>query len=358
MKTIKKGISQLITLDQTLLGSGKHVYLTMIGEDGSVIKNSSAADIKDLSLSYNATSSLYEAAVTVASDEPEQYVRLFFYATDANVENKYYPEDAKLEAVAGIITTEAEIVPVQFFIDYVLASSSRLDPAYEAAITAFSEDRAGLRSYLKSAQDTLEKQCELYFTERTKTENRDNYFEKFSMNLWQIQVYNPPINDLTSVKIKYGNTELMGIGVDLFTFDRMTGIIEFLPLPTGGTAGLYTLLLGSLSALGLSVLTGGALERIPNFFEVTYKTGLVYAGADPFEVEGIRQAICRRAFLSLVHHVDPAARVVSESESIDGVASSISSGVAKVITELKQDEVSYLNGLRQKYGKNFNVVIG
>ena len=37
------------------------------------------------------------------------------------------------------------------------------------------------------------------------------------MNLWQIQVYNPPINDLTSVKIKYGNTELMGIGVDLFT---------------------------------------------------------------------------------------------------------------------------------------------
>lgn len=357
MKTIKKGVEQLIVLDQTGLGTGKHVYLTMIGENGTEIKNSSAVDIKDLPLTYNGTSSLYEVAVTVASDEPDQFVRLFFYATDASVENKYYPEDAKLEAVAGVLTTQAEIVPVQFFIDYVLAKASRLDPAYEEAITAFSDDRTGLRSYLRSAQDTLEKDSELYFTERTFTENRDNYFDKFSMNLWQIQVYNPPINDLTSVKIKYGNVELIGLGVDLFTFDRMSGIIEFLPLPTGGTAGLYTLLLGSLSALGLNILTGGALERIPNFFNVTYKTGLFYSGADPIEVEGIRQAVCRRAFLSVVHHIDPAARIVSESESIDGVSGNISSGVAKVITELKQDEKEYLNGLRKKYGKNLNAVI-
>jgi len=358
MKTIKKGVEQLIVLDQAGLGSGKHVYLTLIGGNGLAIKNSSAVDIKDLPLSYNATSSLYEAAVTVASDEPDQFVRLFFYATDTNVENKYYPEDAKLEPVAGVIASEVEIVPVQFFIDYILAKSSRLDPGYEQAITKYCEDRTGLRSFLRSAQDTLEKDSELYFTERTLTENRDNYFEKFSMNLWQIQAYYPPINELTSVKIKYGNVELLGIGVDLFTFDRMTGIIEFLPLPTGGTAGLYTLLLGSLSALGLNILTGGALERIPNFFQFTYKTGLVYTGADQFEVEGIRQAVCRRAFLSVVHHLDPAARVISESESIDGVTGSISSGVAKVITELKQDETKYINSLRQKYGKNFNVVVG
>lgn len=357
MKTIKKGVSQLITLDQEGLGSGKFVYLTMVGADGVVLKDSTDADIKDLALSYNA-SLLYEVAVTVKPGEPEQFIRLFFYATNADVDNKYYPEDAKLEAVAGELTTTAEIVPVQFFIDYILASTSRLDPAYEEAITAYSNDRTGLRSFLKSAQDTLEKDCELYFSERTLTENRNNYFERFGMNLWQIQVYYPPINELTSVKIKYGNTELLGVGVDLFTFDRMMGIIEFLPLPSGGSAGLYTMLLGNLSALGLAVITGGLIDRIPNFFEVTYKTGLVYAGADPYEVEGIRQAICRRAFLSLVHHVDPAARVVSESESIDGVSSSISSGVAKVITELKQDETSYLNSLRQKYGKNFNVVIG
>lgn len=359
MKAIKKGIAQTIALDQTGIGSGKTIYLTVIGDDGSVIKGSDNADIKDKSLTFNTTTLLYEITLTILEATPEQYIRLYIYSSNTSISSNYYPEDARLEATPDKITKPAEVVPVQYFIDYIIASKSKMDPGYEQAITNYMNvtGKDAFRSMLISAQDELEKNLEIYITERTLTERKDNYFERFNLHMWQIQVFYPPINALTSVKIMYGVNPIANVGLDLFTYERELGIIEFLPLPGGDSSGLYTLLIQNISGMGLALISGGLLDRIPNMFHITYKSGLWYSGTDPVEKEGLRLAVSRRALMNLMPLIDPASRKASVSESIDGVAGSESYQIAKLREDLKKDEEQYVLKTQRKYGKGLNAVI-
>ena len=356
MKKILIGIPKSIVLDQAAIGTGMHIFVNLIGEDGTPLKDASGNPLSEVPLIYNATTLLYETtALTISSDANPQYIRLYFYSTDADIEDDYYPEDAQL--LASPATPLAEIVPVQYFIDFILASKTKLDLDYEEAITSYIQDKSGLKSFLAGAQGDLERECELYFTPRTLIEKRDNYFDRFTMNLWQIQLYYPPIIELVDIQIWYGNMQIANIGKEYFTFDNNTGILEFLPLPGGDTSAIYTLLINNISAMGISIMRGGNFERIPNMFVATYTSGLFRPDADPIEKESIRIAVAKKAYLSLINFIDPRKRNASESESIDGVQAAKTFKTDKIVEDLEKDLDKFIKSLQRKYGKGLDAVV-
>jgi hypothetical protein len=356
MKKILIGVSKSIVLDQTAIASGKHVYVTLIGEDGIPLKDSQDHTLSEVPLTCDSTSHLYgTAALTISTDTVPQYIRLFFYSTDADIDDNYYPEDAQL--LSNSLTPTAEIVPVQYFIDFILATKSKLDLDYEDAVNNYIADKSGLKSFLMAAQGDLERDCELYFTPRTLVEKRDNYFERFSMHLWQMQLWYPPIIELIDIKIMYGTAQIANIGKEYFTYDNNMGILEFLPLPGGDTSAIYTLLINNISAMGISIMRGGNFERIPNMFVVTYSSGLFRPDADPIEKESIRVAVAKKAYLSLLNFIDPRKRNASESESIDGVQTAKTFKTDKIVEDLKKDEDQFIKSLQRKYGKGLDAVV-
>jgi hypothetical protein len=357
MKKILIGVPTVIVLDQPNVGAGKHVYVTLISEQGVPLKDNNNLSLSEVPLTLDGPTEKYKtAALTINVLEKPQYIRLYFYSTDAdNISDDYYPEDAQL--VVNSLAPEAEIVPVKYFIDYVLAATSKIDLDYVEAINNYTADKGGVKSYLKAAQGDLERDLEMYLTPRILTEKRDNYFERFSMHLWQMQVYYPPIIELVDVKIMYGTAQIANIGKQYFTFDQNMGILEFLPLPGGDTSAIYTMLLNNISAMGISIMRGGTFERIPNMFEITYRSGLFHADADTVEKESIRKAVARRCYLDLVNHIDPRRRNASESESIDGVTTSKSFRIDKIIDDLKADEQRFIQSMQKKYGKGIDMVI-
>ncbi len=362
MLSIKKGVLQIIQLPQTGLVQGKSIKLSIIDEDGNPVKDNSNVDITNISLTYDTKLSLYTASLIISASQPDGYIRLYFYSTDGtDISTDYYPLDARLENVN--VNAAAELVPYQYMVDYFLSTSSKLDPEFTAAINAYLADKDGLRKGILAAQNDLEIALEMFISERTYMENRDNYFERFQSNLWQMQASYVPINDLVEVNIFYGTTPIANIGKDLFTFDRMQGLIEFLPLPGGDSASLYTLLIQNISGMGLAIINGGWLDRIPNMFNFTYKTGLIYkkydskgnltAQTDTVEKEGIRQALCRRTLINLSNMgIDPASRKTGEGESIDGTSNNVSYNLDQYVKRLKAEEDAWIIKMQRKYAKN------
>lgn len=351
MKEIRKSIDEVIILGQEL-PNGKDIRLNIFGEDGKQLLN-------NLQMGYDVTINRYSVTINIPEIVEAQYIRLYFTSIqpDVKIEQKYSPEDYKLTNIS-ITSTTNEIVPIQYFLDYVVSSSSKLEQGYEDTVTKYSEEnRDGIRSILISAQDELERACRLYFTERTLSETKDYYFDSFSMNLWQVVVNYAPINSLEKFEIVYGQTKVADIETKLFVFDRMLGIIEFLPVPGGDSAGMYALLMNNLSGMALSIFSNSNIERIPNMFRLSYKTGLIYDGCDKIEKEGIRQAVSRRALIKILPIIDHSLRQRSRSEGIDGVSSSRSYGTNDLIRGLKEEEAVYIHELRMKYGRNVEMVI-
>lgn len=355
MKKILIGTAQTIVLDQTGIPENKDILLSIVGEDGSHLTDSEGDELKNLPLSYNSTTSKYQVATIINSSTAPQYIRLYFSSAHYTIENNYFPEDAKLESRAA--TYNVEIVPASYFEEFFIALSSRLDPNYKAAFTAYIEDKESIRTALNAAIFDLETEIEVGIVEQEMFEQRDNFFDRFNMHLWQMQLTRPPINELVEVKIKFGQNIITGDLKSHFVIDKMTGIIEFLPLPAGGTEDYYSILLNNVSGMAMSLLYGGVFERIPNMFQVTYKTGIFTNGADPREKDSIRRAICRRAFMDISKVVDPTTRAGSESESIDGVSSSINYRSLDVFKEMKEDEKEFVDRMRKKYAKGVDMVV-
>ncbi|HEX2868727.1 MAG TPA: hypothetical protein VHO03_16925 [Ignavibacteriales bacterium] len=356
MKNIKKGVIQTLALSQADLPQDKTITLTIVGENGNILQDRDGNPIQDKPLRY--LDGKYKLEITISENEPEGYIRLYFDSTDALIDEAYQPEDARL--MPALPASGAELVPTQYFIDFILASEAKMDESFQTAVNTFIlNNRKGLQSYLMAAQGELETSTMLYFTERTITdEKRDYYFDRFPPNLWQFQTYYPPINELISFKIKYGNNPIAEIAKNLLVFDRMMGLIEFLPAPGGDSAGIYSLLLSNLNGLGL-VLFGPQtnLERVPGMFQVSYKTGLIYSGTDPMEKEMIRQAVARRALVKMMPVIDPAARTPSRTEGIDGVTATMSYSMDKLLQGFKEEEEQFKRDIMMKYGKTVEMTI-
>jgi len=351
MKEIRRNIAETIILDQDL-PAAKDIQLNIFSEGGKPVLN-------NIALTYNSTTKKYGTTVTIPGTVEPQYLRFYFSSSniDVRIEQKYNPEDYILKDTA-IASAATEIVPVQFFLDYVVSSSSKLEEGFEDTVRNYAENnRDGLRSMIITAQAELERACRLYFTERTISESKDYYFDAFAMNLWQVVVNNSPINSLEKFEIIYGQSPIADLNTQLFVWERMMGIIEFLPVPGGDSAGMYSLLMNNLSGMALSIFSNSNIERIPNMFRITYKTGLIYEGCDKIEKEDIRQAVSRRALIKLLPILDPSVRQRSRSEGIDGVSSNRSYGTSDLIKTMKEEELVYIHDLRMKYGRNIDMVI-
>lgn len=356
MKKIYSGHSQTIALDQEGIQSGKTIFLTVFAETGKPVKDSLNVNLANIALSYNSTSKKYEKSITIHADTPQQYVRLYFFSSDTSIDDQYQPEDAQL--VSPTSELAIELVPTQYFIDSVISVDSKLDETYKIAVDNYvKQNRSAIRDMLNAAQGDLEAQTSLYMTERIITdEKKDYYFDRFRLHLWQFAVNYPPLNELLDFQIKYGDVEIVKIDLKMFVHDRMTGIIEFLPVPNA-TQGLYSLLLQNLSGAAAGILFAGTVERIPSFFRATYKTGIIYEGSDPREKEMVKQAVCKKALQKILPIVDPGIRQPSRSESIDGVSSSRSYGGTQMLQMFAQEEEQFVHYIKKRYGKNFEMVI-
>lgn len=355
---IRKGIPVRLILGQAQVPSEATILLSIVGENGSPIKKADGTLITDISLSEYQGTGVYYTDLTLHADTPDQYIRLFYTSNEVNIQSLFQPQDAKL---IGSYTKTAETVPLQYFLDYVLNGANNLDPLYRKAINGYvAANRDGVRSFIAAAESDLERKTKLYFAERTiSDEKRDHFFDRYSCHLWQFAVAYPPINELISFELKYGNNKVANISPNLFVFDRVEGLIEFLPAPSGDSAGIYSVLMNNLAmtGTGLTFLTAANLERIPAMFRATYKTGLIYNGCDEKEKESIRMAISNRALMKILPKVDPAMRTGSYSEGIDGVSGSRNYIVKEVLREYKEQEEEFCNDLRMKYGRNLDMVI-
>ena len=357
MKRFYVDKSNRIYYDESDLKDSLNIYLNIIDENGNYLTDDKGGELKDLSLSFDSTAKKYYCDITFNEKSKSQFIRLYFHSKDTEIPAKYQPQDAEL-----ITVTEnygQDIVPVQYFTDWVLAYDYKGDRLFKENVGGFiDENRSAIKRYLRSAIDDLEKKTELYFYERTVTsEMRDYFFDRFNIHLWQFIVNHPPINDLLKFEIQYASTPIAEISTKLFVWERETGIIEFLPAPAGDSAGLYTLLMDNLSGLTLTIFTHSNLERIPAMFRATYKTGLFYEGIDETEKEGLRQVISIRTLRKILNTLDPTSKTPSRTEGIDGVSTTYSYNNDRLGQQLKEQEDEYCYYLRRRYGKDIDMVV-
>lgn len=355
MKQIEIGSPTTITLEQSGLTTGKDIFLSIIGDNGKLLTDSSGDEIKDIQLLFNATTSKYYATLTINQTTPEQYVRLFFKSSDVVISEEFAPEDAILKLPLAVAQ---EVVPVQFFIDYILNVQYSYDPIFKSILVDYIRtNRNGIRAYLTAATSELEMITKKYFWEREVTTVRDYFYEEFRNEYWQKQLDYTPVNSLTEVKLLYNKAEVAIAPTEYFMADRKTGVVEFLPSPDGVTSNLYTTLLTRISAFSNGILNNSMYGRIPNFFHFTYKTGLIYDGCDNAEKEAIRMAVCKRAFLSIINLLDGSGKVGSVSESMDGTSSSISYNVGDLVKRLAEEEKAFITMIDKRYGSSISMVV-
>lgn len=348
MKTILIGIEQTLVLDQTGIGTGKDVKLSIVGEDGEYI-------FQNLVAVYDSTLTKYKVTLTVPETESPQYIRLFWFSTDVTIEPKYYPEDAYLDK--NVIQSGIEVVPYSYFKEFFLNVRGNLDSSHQSIIDGYLSDPKGLQSQILAAMGDMELELEMYIAPRTVMEERDNYLEKLSQNFWQFVVSYPPIIELINFKFRLGNRDMTEIDNKMFTINEQMGIIEFLPYPTDDSQGAFSYMIASMAGYGVALHTAGGYERIPNMFYVEYKSGIFTKDQDRALKESIRTALCKKTLRNIIELTDPKRMIQSRSESKDGVSASESYGADKLIEAWKKEEQSFIFNLRKRYGKNVNVAM-
>ena len=354
MKKIVVGTPQTIKLDQTSIPEGREIKLTIYDEFGEEVLDSELNECSDLVLVYSPSDGFYKKQITIHEETPTGFLRFYFFSSNQEIESIYNPE--VYQVVKDIVAPTVEIVPYQFFTQYYLTIKDIVKDEFREAIEIYLEDPTGIQKELLAAQGEMETETELYFAPRRTQEPRDIYEENFSINQWQLEVYHPPIIELHKVKLKYGQTEIVDIDVGLFTYDKRMGIINFLPLPQGDSGGLYNILVTNLGAMGMSVIMGGYLNRVPNFFEIDYTSGIYTRDQDEALKEAIRKAISRRTFMNVIKNLDPAFRQANKSFGLDGASLGKSFRSADQADKMLADEQRFIDGLKKRYGKNVSLV--
>jgi len=343
MKFIHNGIEQNITF---LEESGRAINFIILLENGN---NLSIAGATSFPMTYNTTEECYERKITIPKEVKGQYLRFVFVGGGEPCE-----EDYKL---IDLTMNKAELVPVQYFIDYVLAPETRTEIAYKEILENYiSGNKQNIKTILRDAQGLLESKCKLYFTEREITDEKQDYnFDPYNLHLWLFEVLHPPINELVSFKLKYGQQEISNINTDLFVIQREMGTIEF--LPNASTHGSFVMMLMNNMAGWSLVMGQSGLSRIPSMFQVTYKSGVITEDTHDNDKEMIRKAVCNRAMLELMPIVDPMARLSNRSESIDGVSASENYNSNTFMQLLTQKEDEFCTNLMREYARNIDCVV-
>lgn len=348
---VAKKISKACLYDEYLLVPKSVCSLAIYTESGHLEQNAPYPIV------YNESTAKLECEYALADTMQAQYLRFILSSGLFTLYPEYREQDYKL-ILSGCSHIEAELVPVSYFADFYLSTDTKNDIAYKEAVEGYiKNNRDAVKNTLQSATAKLETKTKLYFLERTVKESKDYNFDRYTVHLWQFQTQYAPITRLEQFEIKFANNKVASVHPSLFVVEKLMGMIEFVPLPNGDSAGLYSLLMNDVSGMAVSVLSSQVLDRIPSMFNVTYRTGVIHAGSDHNEKEMIRQAVCKRALMDLLPIIDPSVRQPSKTEAIDGVSSSRSYGNDNLFKLFKEQEDEFCLQLMKKYARNIDMVV-
>ncbi|MFA5349271.1 MAG: hypothetical protein WC309_02790 [Candidatus Paceibacterota bacterium] len=371
MKKLYLNTDNILTLDSSSAQVETYkVRLSLVGEDGTLLKDNNDQDLILLStgtepkITFDSTLSKFKATIHLADDTAKQYVRAFWIVTNENdipVEiSGYYPEEISVENSPTDSTQVFDplIVPAQYFIDSFLGADPSISEELVNAIAAINEKNPDIiKNELLASQDLLEGDIRTKFFKTQFNLDRDWNDEIFYANYWFQQVDWLPLVSVDSYKLIYGNQniELSNDLASSMKVDKTQGTIEWLPTIVSGN--LFTIIISTVSALAISMVAMGERSRIPGLFRIVYTAGMDFPNLPVQKKERIRRLISRHCFCQIMPRIDQLIRETSLSQSIDGASLSRSSGVPDIIKQFKEDELRDIALFQKELGTNIAIAV-
>lgn len=365
MKTLIRENTNRVYLDDDNCGvSGYTVTLTVMNESGEYALDANGDALSGKSATYDADNTeKYYVDLTFAMTETSSYIRLFWKVLSNGyqvpIDSAYAPEDCQLSANVPTVGELPEIIPVQLFIDEYLAQLAKLDSDYVRAIAEYAGgNRQAFRNEIQAAQALLENETKVRLFATTETMDCDYYQQNFNTEFWLQTVPYRPLISVDDYKLVYGGSPV-NITQNIAQFmalNKAMGTIEFMPTATAGT--LFVAMTSSLNAIGATLASMSmGWNRVPLLFRIEYTCGIDYPNLPTHKKAGIRQAVAREALISLLPRIDPQARVLSESSSIDGVSHSQNAGVHDIIKELRSQQARWAKAFMMEYGTHMDITV-
>lgn len=310
---------------------------------------SSDKELKEVIAKFDSTKKQWYAEFKLAEGTKGKYLRLSFdIVKDGSTVSSN-------QAVMDLELTRrtTRLVPYQYFLDYIL--NTDLNPETKEKVEKYS--RQGIEEYLSSAHGDLEMETELSFIPKVvETEYHDYYADNFKQTYWLIQLYEWPIIEVISWRLKFGDIPILDLDPTKLQVDPLAGTITFLPTSRDPFFMLHYAA-APLEATHLSVMTRAMQgDWIPNAFQLSYKFGLDFLTLPETEQSSIRTAIARRASTKLLPRILPEFIHGSESFSVDGASYSKSNQGLAWLTQQKNEEVDWIDKIKRKYNKNVKVI--
>lgn len=340
-------------IDENLSGADDYtVTLTIVNAAGTVAKDSGDSKIEDKSCTWHSGQLKYYYDVTFISTTTAGFYRIFWTVLDSDsrqvdLTEQNSPQSARL---IDFTTFERELVPVQWFLDDFLDKIDIGDYPI-----------AQIKDKLKSAQRDLEVfDVQTFFTPTTiSNERHDYYWNRNFRDWWQTQLFHFPVRSVTSLNLKYGGTQIAQVDTSYIQIDAEMGYVEIMP-SSGGY--FYTLITMGLQGM-VHTLVGG-FERIPLFFDFSYKAGLDWDNLAEGDQLAIMQAIARKCAIDLLPKLDSKMGISSESHSMDGVsestgftASAMYGQYSAQIQQYQDDHERWVDQFKRRYNKNLPMVV-
>lgn len=331
--------------DLNIADNSYTVTYSLRNEMGEFVKDKANNEIKNVAAKIETKEKKFFADLELATDARGKYVRLEFVIKKGNL---FVPSSAALiDLIIDKGAKQVELVPISYLKDYAL--NSNLNSKLKTAIANYKDD--GFREKIASAHSYLETQLEMSLYPVTKMEKHDWFKDNMKETFWMVQLYEWPIISVQSYKLYYGVEEILEIPAEYLQLNKEMGIVEY--LPTGDQPFFMIFYNVGVEATQFSLFSRGlGSERLPNVFHITYTHGLDFYNLTDSQQSEIRDAISRRALVSLLPRLDPDTLIASHSTSVDGMSHSKTNRGLDWINGAKQDEAEWIRVFKRKYNKN------
>ena len=360
-----QGTNRIYLEDANAAVADLTVTASIYGEDGAVALDDQGAEIKNKAATFDEVEdkNQYYIDVKFSPNTRPGYYRIFWSVVNEDevnvpIDQSNTPQDVRLITVGDINGVQAEIMPVSVFLSQYIAADAKLDDDYKEAVESYvKSDRDSMRNTLLASQGEIENRIKMRLFKYKDTIQRDYYLQDFKTEFWLQQVDCRPLISVDSFKLVYGSqqAELIPNIADQLVINKKMGTIEFLPTAMSGS--LYSILIGAMNGLGLTIMQGGIYSRVPQLFRIEYTHGLDFPTLDDVKKEAIRKAIGRNALIQILPIIDAKVRLKSQSLSMDGVSSSESSGIDQLLKDMREDEAKWAEEMKREYGIGFEITV-
>ena len=358
MKKYYTDIENTVFFDAPMFNRSEYtVTVSLRGEDGTALKKSNGDALTNAACTFDTDKNKYKFTVLFLSTTKAQYARIYWRVTKSSVAQdipeEYDPEEIQLKTLSD--TSSQQIVPIQYFQDYVISAAQKMDDELTEAVRAY--PREGLQTFLLAAQGDVENMINMTFFLTEYEDKKDYTWDNlFGDTFWLQQVYNRPLKEIVSFELYHGATKIIEIPKEDVLIEEKHGTAEYVPTSSSGGL-LFQSLMASGDGVKLAVIGRGSASRLPLAWRLKYKAGLDFPNLSVAKKENFRYGVARHALIELLPHIDPSTRVTSQSESMDGVSMSSSKSIDSIIKQLRESEANWLNNVRKEYATTIDMVI-